>query len=216
MNKLLTILLFIPLTVFSQEPVKKITEIDKKNETKEVYHVLKSDKSIRHGDYRKYGRDKLIVEGNYNNGEKEIFKFFDDKGNITLEYDFVSFEVIKYEEKDYAKKVYDINGNEIVVDRPPLLLISNFEMRRFIDFNLRYPKLAKEQGISGKTEISLYIDKNGNLVDIKIYKAMNQILDNEALRVFNQLPKDLKWIPASKNDTLISSMIVVSLSFTIN
>lgn len=216
MKKILILLFFIPLISLSQEPVKKVKELDKKNGTIEEFYVLKSDKSIKHGNYKKLAGKKLLVEGNYINGEKEVFKFYDWKGNVNLEYNYLTKEVVSFKNAETIKEVYDHNTTKLEEVRPPLSLFSDYEMRRHIAFNLMYPNEAKENGISGRAKISVYIDKNGNMVDFKIFESLNEHLDKEALRVISQLPKEWKWIPANRAGIEIESMIVIPLNFQLN
>ncbi len=62
---------FSALGVSAQETVK-IVDATKKSYTKEIYYVLKKDKSVKHGPYQKFGyKDRLEITGYYKNGEKD-------------------------------------------------------------------------------------------------------------------------------------------------
>lgn len=67
MNNVILFVVIIGLTFkgFTQEKVKTI-----KTET-EKYAVLKSDRTIKHGNYEKYGWSKsVILKGQYDHGKK--------------------------------------------------------------------------------------------------------------------------------------------------
>jgi len=67
---LLLLLLFISAILNAQE-VKQVKE--RLKEGKETYYVLKSDLKTKHGTYivKHYKTRKIIVEGVFNNGQKE-------------------------------------------------------------------------------------------------------------------------------------------------
>jgi len=50
MKKIIYIVVIFPVIAFAQETVKKTTS---SNDVSEVYYVLKSDKKIKHGSYKK-------------------------------------------------------------------------------------------------------------------------------------------------------------------
>jgi len=52
MKKIIYIVVIFPVIAFAQETVKKTTS---SNGVSEVYYVLKSDKKIKHGSYKKIG-----------------------------------------------------------------------------------------------------------------------------------------------------------------
>ena len=72
MKKLyLTLLIIFPVFIFGQETIKK-TKSNTSPIGTEIYHVLKSDKSILHGSYQKLNySNQLIVDGYYNKGAKD-------------------------------------------------------------------------------------------------------------------------------------------------
>lgn len=77
------LILTIALNVFAQETVK-IVKTSKKTYTKEIYHVLKSNKSVRHGLYQRFGyNDRLEITGYFKNGKKDsLWTEYDYNENI--------------------------------------------------------------------------------------------------------------------------------------
>lgn len=72
MKQILTTLVTLTtLTVLAQD-TKKITEKHKNPWYTEEYYVLKSDKKVRHGNYKKLGyKDCLVINGYYKNNKKD-------------------------------------------------------------------------------------------------------------------------------------------------
>lgn len=68
-------------------------------------------------------------------------------------------------------------------------------MTKFIDKNLVYPSEARRQEIHGEVITQFVVEADGRLTDIQVIQSVHPLLDNEALRVANLMPK---WVPALK------------------
>jgi len=66
----------------------------------------------------------------------------------------------------------------------------------FFNKNLKYPIIAMENGIEGKTIIRFIVEKDGSLSYFTINTGFDPFCDREALRVVKLMPK---WIPGKKN-----------------
>ena len=71
-----------------------------------------------------------------------------------------------------------------------------YKFRIWVDKHKRYPRKAKKQGLHGRVIVLFTIDETGNLVDAKVIRGVDEILDKEALRVVLSAPD--KWLPALK------------------
>jgi protein TonB len=67
---------------------------------------------------------------------------------------------------------------------------------RFLQNNLRYPALARENNISGKVYISFIVEKDGQLSNITVSRGLGYGLDEESVRVL-KLAKP--WKPGIQN-----------------
>lgn len=78
MRRKITLLLSTIFTILlSAQRLKEVKTEDQQTETKEVFHVLKTDKETKHGEYKQFKRDKLIIKGYYKNGEKDsVWTFY--------------------------------------------------------------------------------------------------------------------------------------------
>jgi len=61
-------------------------------------------------------------------------------------------------------------------------------MQEHIASNFRYPELAQANGIHGRVLIMFYINKNGNLTNIK-HRGPNKLWEQEAERIITLLPQ---------------------------
>jgi TonB family protein len=82
----------------------------------------------------------------------------------------------------------------------------------FIGSNIRYPRNAIENKITGKVYVKVVIDSNGSPKEVSIYKGINKDLDEEALRVVKLIDS---WLPAIKEGKPIESSISIPVLFDI-
>jgi protein TonB len=67
---------------------------------------------------------------------------------------------------------------------------------KFIQDNLQYPIVAKQNNIQGTVYVKFMVEANGTISDINILKGIGGGCDEEALRVVKIMPK---WLPGSQN-----------------
>lgn len=79
-------------------------------------------------------------------------------------------------------------------------------LRKFILENINYPISERNKGHQGKVYLSFEIEKDGSIANIKVMKGINPVLDKEAIRVIEKMPK---WTPGESDGR--KAMIKVSL-----
>ena len=108
------------------------------------------------------------------------------------------------------------DGNEIyfIVEKMPEFPGGDVEMRNFITENTKYPEEAKAKGLSGKVFVQFVIDKEGNVVNIKIARGVDPILDKEAIRVVQSMPK---WKPGEQSKKVNGEKVWIpkNVAFTV-
>ena len=67
-------------------------------------------------------------------------------------------------------------------------------LRDYTGKNLHYPQLALNNGISGKVFVQFVVDQKGNVVDVKILRGADPLLNNEAVRIIQSTSG--RWTPA--------------------
>ncbi len=214
MKKLLFVLfVFYSCTLFGQVKVKKKTIKDPIKGIVEEFYVLKKDQNVKHGEYKKTLRGNIVTIGNYKNGEKEVFKFYDTE--MVHSYNFEEKKVLKYIEHPLNLEVYSTSLEKIDVERPPLPLFSPLELRYFIARNVKFPYEAREKRISGKPLIAVTISKEGEIKDFKVFKSAHKILDDAAISVLKMLDESWQWLPAKKDGKAIESAILIPVAFKV-
>lgn len=84
--------------------------------------------------------------------------------------------------------------------------------RNWVQKNLQYPQIAAEKGISGKVFIEFAVNSKGDVVDIKVLRGVDPMLDNESIRVIKSSPK---WTPAKQGGKIVKQKFVIPLQFTL-
>lgn len=75
------------------------------------------------------------------------------------------------------------------------------KMLEFIYKNIKYPTLARENGVEGTVVISFVVEKDGSITDIKILREPGAGLGEEALRIVEKMQSlPQKWIPGKQGN----------------
>lgn len=106
----------------------------------------------------------------------------------------------------------DQNIKKKIVDQEPIFSGGEENLEEFLRKNLVYPKKAIKLGVQGRVFISCDIDKDGTLSNIKLLRGVHPLLNEEAIRLVNLMPK---WNSAIKNDNYIKYNHSISINFSI-
>ena len=85
--------------------------------------------------------------------------------------------------KVFTGKVYDL------VDEMPSFPGGLEELYKWIDNNVQYPAVARENGIEGRVILKFIVEKDGSLSDSTVIHSVHPMVDREALRLVGQMPK---------------------------
>jgi TonB family protein len=99
-----------------------------------------------------------------------------------------------------------------IVDEMPEFPGGEDALRQEISRNVKYPVLSQENGVQGKVYVTFVVAKDGSVVDTKIARGVDPLLDEEALRVVNNLPK---WIPGKQDGKPVNVSYTVPINFVL-
>lgn len=97
-----------------------------------------------------------------------------------------------------------------VVQQMPAYQGGEAALLDYLKENVKYPKDAAEQEVSGRILVSFIVEKDGTLSDIKVLKTVFPSLDAEAIRVVKAMPK---WIPGKQNGVVVRVKYVLPITF---
>ena len=102
-----------------------------------------------------------------------------------------------------------------IVDEMPMFNGKPAEegFREYMGKNTRYPDKAAIDGIQGRVFIEFVINPNGTLVDAKVIRPVDPLLDAEALRVINASPA---WTPGKMDGKKVSVKYTFPVEFKLN
>ena len=80
-----------------------------------------------------------------------------------------------------------------VVEQMPEFPGGMDKLLEYLGKNIKYPTIAQEQGIQGRSIIEFVVNKDGSIVDPKVIRSLHPKCDEEAIRVIKAMPK---WKPA--------------------
>jgi antitoxin component YwqK of YwqJK toxin-antitoxin module len=149
--------------------------------------------------------DKFSDSGTIKNGLKE--------GEWTGTYNTNCTYTENYKEREIVSGISkDADGNKytytLLETKPePIKGINDFY--KHIGRNFRIPKEYKSQ--NGKIYTTFIVDKNGEIVEPKTIKSLNETLDQEAIRVISSYEK---WIPAKQRGQYVR--VLYSLPITLS
>ena len=85
--------------------------------------------------------------------------------------------------------------------------------REWVNTRIVYPPVAQENGITGRVFTEFVVDRDGSVIDIKILRGADPLLDAEALRVLRQSPK---WTPGMQRGRPVKVRYQFPFSFQLN
>ena len=84
------------------------------------------------------------------------------------------------------------------------------EFMKFLNKNIKYPAMAQQRKIQGKVVVSFIVNKDGSVSAIKVTKSADPLLDKEAIRVLNMMPK---WTAGKDKGKTCRTMIAIPINF---
>lgn len=85
-------------------------------------------------------------------------------------------------------------------------------LRQFIAQHVEYPPIAQENGIQGKVYVTFVVSADGSVKNAKVVRGVDPVLDQEALRVVNTMPR---WKPGKQRGKDVNVSYTVPISFVL-
>ena len=83
-----------------------------------------------------------------------------------------------------------------VVEVMPQFPGGQIAMMKYIMENMKYPEQAMKEGIQGRVTVRFIVEKDGSISDVKPVLSVHPLLNKEAVRVVESMPK---WTPGKHN-----------------
>lgn len=82
----------------------------------------------------------------------------------------------------------------------------------WIEQNLKYPAIAREEEITGRVIVQFIVNVSGALVDVEVLKSPDPSLSKEALRLVQAMPS---WQPAKIDGKPVRSHVQIPIKFSL-
>ncbi|HRP60853.1 MAG TPA: energy transducer TonB, partial [Vicingus sp.] len=83
---------------------------------------------------------------------------------------------------------------------------------KFLQKEMKYPQVAKENGIQGTVFVNFVVGQDGKIRDVKVLRGVNKMLDDEAVRVVKAMPA---WKPGKQRGKPVSVSYNLPIKFTL-
>jgi TonB family protein len=94
------------------------------------------------------------------------------------------------------------------VDHIPIFPEGN--VTQYVERTLKYPSQAMKKKISGVVVVSFIINKTGKVVNVKVERGVDPIIDAEAIKTIKNMPQ---WKPATRHGKPINFMFMMPINF---
>lgn len=99
-----------------------------------------------------------------------------------------------------------------VVEEMPAFPGGEEKLLQFMGNNIKYPSIAKENGITGRVYVTFVVGKDGKVRDAKIARGIGGGCDEEALRVVRSMPD---WKPGRQNGRDVQVQFTLPVNFNL-
>ncbi len=106
--------------------------------------------------------------------------------------------------------------DDVIFDKPDQMPEYPGGIQAVINYlatNIKYPQQAHKKKIQGRVIVEFVVDKEGNVVECKAKRKVHPLLDAEAIRVVEAMPK---WTPGTLNGEPVRVRYMIPVVFRLN
>ena len=100
-----------------------------------------------------------------------------------------------------------------VVEVMPQYPGGQIAMMQYLMKNIKYPEQAMKEGIQGRVTVRFIVEKDGSISDVKPVLSVHPLLNKEAVRVVESMPK---WTPGKQNGKPVRVRFNLPVMFKLN
>ncbi|MGB4666409.1 MAG: energy transducer TonB [Bacteroidales bacterium] len=114
----------------------------------------------------------------------------------------------------YAQNIDTTDTEPIfsIVEEPAQFPGGDDALSKFIHENIKYPREAIKNKISGTVYVQFVVEKDGSISDVKVVRGIGGGCDEEAVRVITKMPN---WIPAKQKGIPVRFFYVIPITFVL-
>jgi periplasmic protein TonB len=108
------------------------------------------------------------------------------------------------------EKIVEEVFESFAIQEKPMFPGGDAALIQYVGEHTKYPVVAQEQGIEGTVYIRFVVTKTGNVGQATVMRAVDPLLEEEALRVVKSLPK---WEPGKNNGNPVNVWFIIPVKF---
>jgi len=133
----------------------------------------------------------------------------------------ISIADVKGNDEEHGQDIADLNASIVEeVEEAPLTMVEQMPefpggekaLMKYLSTNIKYPRIATENGVQGRVYINFVVDKDGGISNAKVVRGVDASLDAEAMRVVKAMPK---WIPGKQNGETVRVSYTIPINFVL-
>ena len=101
----------------------------------------------------------------------------------------------------------------VVVEKQPSFKEGVKAMMEFIEKEMKYPLIAKENGIQGRVITNFIVEKDGSVSNSRVVRGVDPALDKEAIRIIEAMPN---WNPGLQRDERVRVRYTLPITFKLD
>lgn len=142
-----------------------------------------------------------VVEDNVDIKQEIEIKEFDEVQNTQIA------EVkIEDDEEEEEQKIFT------VVENDPEFPGGMEALYKYLGENIKYPQLARDNGITGKVYVTFVVERDGSIANPKILRDIGGGCGAEAIRVVKAMPK---WTPGKQRGKAVRVQFNLPVNFNL-
>jgi TonB family protein len=101
----------------------------------------------------------------------------------------------------------------IFVEKMPSYPGGEEAIMKFLLDNIKYPELARTNGIQGTVYVKFIVEKDGSVTNVNLQRGIGGGCDEEAVRVVSIMPK---WISGKQNGKTVRVQFILPIKFALD
>ena len=97
-----------------------------------------------------------------------------------------------------------------IAEQMPMFQGGDRKLMEYLENNVQYPPECEETCVQGRVVVTFLVERDGSISNAKVAKSLDPLLDAEALRVVNAMPK---WIPGRQNGVTVAVKYTIPVTF---
>ena len=132
--------------------------------------------------------------------------FIDTEDNANLGVEIMDYHAAVEEEEVEEEAI----PFALVEDKPKFQGGDANTFSAWVNKNLQYPEIAKENGVQGRVTLQFTVNTDGSVSDVKVLRGVDSSLDKEAVRIVSMSPK---WTPGKQRTRPVKVTYVFPVIF---